>query len=511
VSTQPSQYEREPELPLDESVEELYEMAPCGYFTTTIDGRIVKVNKTFTEWLGYEREELLDGTRFVDLLTAGGKIFYETHLRLLLRTQRTVDEIALDIVCKNGRVLPTLLNARQKRNAAGEPLLNRFTVFNASERRMYERQLLAARDLFRTTLSSIGDGVVATDADERITFMNPVAEQLSGWSSDEAMGRQIDDVLVFRREGGSPGVEKPIAQALKQGAIIGMRSHTVLTSRDGRTLPVDDSAAPIRDVNGEVVGGVIVFRDISPQRKTERALLAAHDQLKRTADELRRSNEDLSQFAHVASHDLRSPLRTVTVYAQLLQHRHGDKLGDDGQELLGYLTSGASRMAGLIEDLLAYARVSEAPVEAAAPVDANVELRTAVENLQALIGKSGATITTDPLPEVPIDKTQLVQIFQNLIGNAIHYRGTEPPAIHISAEQQGEQWRFSCRDNGLGIEPEYQAQIFEPFKRLHGSERPGSGIGLAVCNRIVQRNKGTIWVESDGAHGSTFYFTLPAV
>ena len=201
---------------LDDSADELYEMAPCGYLSTTISGRIVKANRTLIEWLGYSREELIGGKRFVDLLTVGGRIFYETHFSLLLRMQKAVDEIALDIVCKDGRVLPTLINARQKRDADDQPILNRFTVFNASERRLYERRLLAARDLFRTTLASIGDGVIATDVDGIITFMNPVAEELSGWHGDAALGKPVDEVMVLADEMTGDGVENPVTKALQR-------------------------------------------------------------------------------------------------------------------------------------------------------------------------------------------------------------------------------------------------------------------------------------------------------
>jgi PAS domain S-box-containing protein len=182
-------------LPIHESVEELYEQAPCGYLTTTVDGRIVKVNRTFLDWLGYQSDDLTGKKSLVDLLTVGGRMYFETHFNLLLRVQESVNEIALDLICKDGRILPALINAKQKRDAAGEPLLNRFTIFNATERRMYERDLLAARDLFKTTLASIGDGVVATDAEGRVTFMNGEAERLSGWSEDEARGERIEEVL----------------------------------------------------------------------------------------------------------------------------------------------------------------------------------------------------------------------------------------------------------------------------------------------------------------------------
>jgi len=484
---------------LDDSADELYEMAPCGYLSTAINGRIVKVNRTLIEWLGYSREELTGGKRFVDLLTVGGRIFYETHFNLLLRMQKAVDEIALDIVCKDGRVLPALINARQKRNADDEPILNHFTVFNASERRLYERQLLAARDLFRTTLASIGDGVIATDADGMVTFINPVAEELSGWKGDAALGKPIDEVMVLADETTGDRVENPVRKALRESAVVGMANHTVLVSVDGRRIPVDDSASPIRDETGQVIGGVLVFRNVSAQRAAERVLQDA-------AAELRRSNEDLSQFAHVASHDLRSPLNTIMQFTQLLERKYGNIAG--GKELLAYVTDAAGRMRTLIDDLLSYATASADVFKSPAPVDANAQVRIALENLRSLINEAAAIVTQDSLPPVPISATSLIQIFQNLVSNAITYRSGAPPRIHISATEQEALWLFSCRDNGIGIAPKYQTQVFAPFQRLHGSERPGSGIGLAVCKKIVERHGGTIWVESVPGQGSTFYFTL---
>ncbi len=279
-------------------------------------------------------------------------------------------------------------------------------------------------------------------------------------------------------------------------------------SRDGRHIPIDDTASPIRDASGNVLGGVLVFRDISERRRAEEALKEVRKQLETQAAELLRSNEDLSRFAYVASHDLQSPLSTINQFAQLLERKYGDQLGD-GKQLLGYVTKAAQRMGKLIEDLLGYARVSEDATHSLQAVDANIELRTATENLQSAIDESGAIITHDVLPVVSIDQTNLVRIFQNLIGNAIHYRGPSAPRVHISAKDQGQVWLFSCKDNGIGIAPEYQTQIFEAFKRLHGSDVPGTGIGLAVCKKIIERYKGSIWVESQVEQGSTFFFTLP--
>jgi PAS domain S-box-containing protein len=497
-----------PKSALEESVAELYEMAPCGYFSTDVDGYIIKVNRTLSEWLRYGREELTGGLRFVDLLTVGGRMFYETHLNLLLRIQNSVDEIALDMVCKDQRVLPVLMNARQKRDEAGNPVLNRFTIFNSTERRMYERELLASRNLFQTTLSSIGDGVVSTNAAGVVTFMNPVAEALSGWKSEQAIGRPIEEVLVLRREDTATSVNNPIRRALLEGVIVGLANHTVLFANDGRVTQVDDSASPIRDGSGAIIGAVLVFRDITAQRKIEADLQETHVRLETSAAELRRSNEDLSQFAYVASHDLRSPLRTIVQFSELLALEYGERL-DDGRRLVDFVMESASRMQSLIDDLLSYARVSTEAGRTFDPVDANLRLQTAIENLRGPIEASGAVITHDRLPVLRVSGTSLVQLFQNLVGNALHYRSDEQPRIHISVQEESGFWQFSCKDNGIGIAPEHHFQIFEAFKRLHGTERPGSGIGLAVCKKIVEHYKGRIWVQPAPGHGSTFFFTLP--
>ena len=470
-------------------------------------GESPRVNQTLAEWLGYEREELLNGKRFVDLLTVGGRIFFETHFNLLLRVQNAVDEIALDIVRKDGRVLPTLINARQKRDLQGEPLLNRFTIFNASERRLYERDLLAARDLLKTTLASIGDAVVATDAEGRITFTNPVADVLSGWSSESALGRSIDEVLIFCGEETGLKIENPIWETLRSGNVVGLANHTILVSKDGKHLPVDDSASPIKDADGRVIGSVLVFRDISGRRRAEKELENAYQQLKTTAAELQRSNEDLSQFSYVASHDLRSPLNTILQFTELLEREYGAAIGE-GKALLDFVKTAARRMDRLIEDLLSYARFSQDTTERYELIDTTLPLQMAIENLRSKAEEAGATITYDSMPFIRAHETGLLQIFQNLIGNAIHYRGPDPPRIHVSATEHDNEWLFSCADNGMGIPLEFQSSVFAPFKRLHGADRPGSGIGLAVCKKLVERHKGKIWVQSENASGSTFFFTI---
>jgi signal transduction histidine kinase len=235
----------------------------------------------------------------------------------------------------------------------------------------------------------------------------------------------------------------------------------------------------------------------------------AHHVLSKRTDDLARSNVELDQFASVVSHDLQEPLRMVTAYVQLLQTQCGGKLDKDADEFIGFAVDGAKRMQGLIDDLLVYSRVGTRGKEFTA-TDCNVVLARTLLNLKTAIDESGAQVTQDQLPTVPGDEFQLGQLLQNLIGNAIKYRGQRPAEIRVECERDGEMWRFAVTDNGIGIDPEYTERIFVIFQRLHTrQEYPGTGIGLAICKKIVERHRGKIWVESEPGKGSTFYFTLP--
>ena len=278
---------------------------------------------------------------------------------------------------------------------------------------------------------------------------------------------------------------------------------------EGETFALLLSASPLSSDGNELVGLVITLTDITERKRAEEALATQ-------ADQLARSNSDLQQFAYSASHDLREPLRQLAVFTELLQTRYQDKLAAEAGLLIEHAVNSAHRMEGLIKDLLAYTQAADAPQGPTACTDANEIWRKTIATFETKITQSGARVDCDPLPVLAVHEVHLTQLFQNLIGNALKYRSQEPPRIHISAERNTSAerneglWKITVADNGIGIDPAYKNQVFGIFQRLHGGGRySGSGIGLAICQKIVQRYGGRIWVESELGRGSRFMFTLP--
>jgi PAS domain S-box-containing protein len=359
------------------------------------------------------------------------------------------------------------------------------------------------RELLATTLASIADAVISTDAGARIAFMNPMAERLTGWNRTEAVGRLISEVFCILSEITGETVASPLERALEHGEIVGLANHTKLIARDGSEIFIDDSAAPIRDGDGAVIGAVLVFRDISGKRRVD-------IELAQSADALKRSNEELQQFAFAASHDLRSPLNSVNAMAQLLARRFGQKLGEEGAEMIGYITEGVGRMSRLVDDLLSLALAGSIARDVTQPTNMHDALQAAIQGLSIEIQETGALITFSELPYVAALDTHVIQVIQNILCNALKYRGLDYPRIHVSASPEGAEWIVCVKDNGIGFDPKYAEQIFQPFKRLHGSEYKGSGIGLSTCRKIVAVYGGRIWAESEPGRGAGFFFSLPA-
>lgn len=263
----------------------------------------------------------------------------------------------------------------------------------------------------------------------------------------------------------------------------------------------DWSLIPVKDPRGAVTGLVFSLENVTERKRAE-------DEVKKIAAEMARSNADLQQFAYAASHDLQEPLRGVEGFVKLLARRYKGNLDEKADEFIEYIVEGVKRMQALIKDLLEYSQVSTKGKKLK-PMDSSLAVAQALVNLKTAIEESGAVVTHDALPIVMADSSQLSRLFQNLIGNSIKFCREEPPKIHISAKQKENEWVFSIKDNGIGINPQNSERIFAIFQRLHGYEYPGTGIGLALCRKIVERHGGRIWVESELGKGATFYFTIP--
>ncbi|MBX5490155.1 MAG: PAS domain S-box protein [Chloroflexi bacterium] len=378
----------------------------------------------------------------------------------------------------------------------------------AEEQRRLLRQAEAAEARFRALLESAPDAIVITRRDGRIMLVNRQAEAQFGYAREELLDQSIE-ILVPERYRQRHAWLRAEYHAAPRTRPMGAGLDLYARRKDGSEFPVEISLSPLA-LDGDVLVTAII-RDITDRKRAERQLQETAAALAQQTAELTRSNAELQQFAYVASHDLQEPLRMVASYTQLLARRYRGKLDADAEEFIAFAVDGAQRMQRLINDLLAYSRVGTQgrPLE---PVDCERVLERVLADLSAAIAERGALVTHDPLPVVRADPVQLGQVFQNLLSNAIKFHGAAPPRIHISATPEGDRWRLAVRDHGIGIPPEYAERIFVIFQRLHAQhEYPGTGIGLAICKKIVERHGGRIWVESAPGQGATFYFTLPTV
>ncbi|TMI44840.1 MAG: PAS domain S-box protein [Betaproteobacteria bacterium] len=373
------------------------------------------------------------------------------------------------------------------------------TIGDITKQRHAELALSASEALYRQTFELATAGIAHVDLSGRFMKVNRRLCEILGYGEQELIGRPVKEISHPEDRNLTDSQRMRVRSGEKQS----VRFEKRYLRKSGAIVWVDLSVALACDASGVPQYEIALFDDITERKKAEAALREAHEELKR-------SNAELEQFAYVASHDLQEPLRMVSSYTQLLMRRYGDKLDGDAREFTAFIVDGATRMKQLIEDLLAYSRVGTRDKNFK-PVDAGSSLGRALTNLRAAIQDSGATVTHDPLPTIPCDEVQLAQLFQNLIGNALKFRKPDAaPAVHVGAADQGAEWEFTVRDNGIGIEPQYFERIFMVFQRLHDKgEYPGTGIGLAIVKKVVERHGGRIWVQSQPGAGTTFHFTMP--
>jgi PAS domain S-box-containing protein len=346
-------------------------------------------------------------------------------------------------------------------------------------------------------LKSTMVGVIIASLEGKITFVNPAFLNIFGHKDqNEVIGKNAAELFTHKK------VRKFADLTAVIDTVKGDREEFNVHREDGSVVSVEVSCSNITDKAGKIIGRMSLFVDITESKQIKK-------KLKRTLADLKRSNTDLQQFASVASHDLQEPLRMVASYTQLLEKRYKDKLDTDAKEFIQFAVDGALRMQRLINDLLSYSLVG-ARQKTVKPTDCHFVLGQVIANLSGTIELNNVVITNDDLPTVMADASQMRELFENLVGNAIKFCSEHAPHVHISAKQDGNKWLFSVQDNGLGIDPQYKDKIFVIFQRLHSKEEyPGTGIGLAMCKRIVERHGGKIWVDSNVGKGSTFYFTIP--
>lgn len=499
-------------LASEDKLRAFFEAAPQGILGVSGSGRISLVNRRTEEMFGYSRDELL-GQELEILLPErfrAGHIahrdgyFAEPRVRAmgagmeLAGRRKDGTEFPIEIGLSHvntpdGPLAFGMVSDISERKKAADELAH-----VNQELRRANAELIASQEKLRSYFDAASQAILGVSADGRISLVNRRTEEMFGYTREELVGKDLELLLperfrsahITHRDG---YFAEPRVRAMGTGMDLAGRR------KDGTEFPIEIGLGHANTPEGTLAFGMV--SDISERKK-------AADDLYRVNEELRRSNTEMEQFAHVASHDLQEPLRMVTGYLQLIERRYADRIDAGGKEFIGYAVDGAKRMKALIRDLLEFSRAGTNAANFV-QIDSNQIVNYALANLKTAIDESDAQITVDPLPTIVGDPVLLTQVFQNLIANAIKFQQGKTPSVHISACRQGAEWIYSVRDNGIGIESHHLDRIFRIFERLHSIEAyAGSGIGLAITRKIVERHRGRIWVESEPGTGSTFFFTI---
>jgi len=476
-----------------------------GIVIVGLDYKVTDCNEAILRLTQRSREEII-GKPLLDLFAPEFHLqIFEKHPELL--EKGNILNVA-KLLRKSGERVDVEANVSLIRDAAGQYTASVAVLRDVTERKKAELALAESEAKLRITFATMADGIVIAGLDETVTDCNEAILRLTQRSREEIIGKPFEDLLP-------PEFRSLILDARKflVGAVLArtepsrgkketVRTDSQLLQKNGERVDIEANISTIEDASGQPAEFLIVARDVTERKQMEY-------QLDSSLADLQRSNAELEQFAYVTSHDLQEPLRMITSYIQIIEEDYKGKLDADADQYIAFAVEGAKRMHTLINDLLAYSRVGTRG-EPFMPVIVSNVLSAAAANLEVAIEESHAVVTHDRLPTVLGDESQLIQLFQNLLGNAIKFRSDATPMIHIGVEEAKDDWVFSVRDNGIGIDMKYAERIFVVFQRLHAREDyPGTGVGLAVVKKIVERHRGRIWVESEPAKGSTFFFTLP--
>jgi PAS domain S-box-containing protein len=449
--------------------------------------RLLDVNENAAKRLGYTRNELLQLT-IDDIDTPMVASRNDEIICELKEKGNVVFEHAYRR--KDGTEMPVEISSRVI--AYGSQKVFQSIVRDITDRKQVEDALKKSSFY----LENVSDTLIVIDSERDIIKVNKEFSNLWGYSAEEVLGKSV--FMIFPEE----EIAKHMSEMEKAISSKEPRNfETVALTKSGERVPLSIRGSVVFDENKKLGGFIGIFRDITERKQAE-------EKLEQVVKELVRSNSDLEQFASIASHDLKSPLLSISGFAKLLNKNYKDKLDKDAHEYIDFILNGIDRMENLVNGLLTYSRIGTSSSKLN-PVDVNKIFVQAIANLTVEIEKYGAKVTHDSLPTVIGNDVQLEQLLQNMIGNAIKFRGQELPRVHISVDQKGENWVFSVKDNGIGIASEDMERIFNMFHSLHRGEYKGTGIGLAICKKIVELHGGNIWVESQPGKGSIFYFTIP--
>ncbi|MBN1689600.1 MAG: PAS domain S-box protein [Dehalococcoidia bacterium] len=479
--------------------EALIDSLPGIFYLIDEEGAFVRYNSNASEVVGYSPEEGKK-IRAMDVIAEEDRAYIAEKLSEIFNQGSGDAEVRL--LAKDGRRIPYHITAKRVSLGGRNYLLG--TGVDISQRVEAERARDESEKNYRLLAENTKDIVTIVDKNFNLVWLSASGEKLTGYSFEEQKKMPLNKKIMPDSVKRTKALLIRALQEEQEGTHDPARHYDIeieLCRNDGSTIWTENQMQFTRDGNGRATAMLIQGRDISERKQAEQAL-------KESLEELRRSNEELEQFAYVASHDLQEPLRMVSSYVQLLEKRYKDRLDSDALDFMNYAVSGARRMQNLINDLLAYSRVGTRG-KPFAPVDASEVLYAALSNLEVAIHEAEAVIEHGDLPVVFGDEGQLIQVFQNIIVNAIKFHGHQPPYVRVDAVPDDGDWLFSIRDNGIGIDPQFFERIFLVFQRLNGSGYAGTGIGLSVARKIIQRHGGRIWLESQPGQGSTFYFTLP--
>lgn len=464
-----------------------------GLWMVDENGHTTYVNKQLIDMLGYTQDELVNKQffNFIDSkFQDKAKEFFER------RKQGLKDRYDSCFIKKDGSILWVIISATPIFDDKGKFVgaIGLFT--DITEHKIIRDKLIENEEHYRTIVEFSNDMIWILDTDGKFTFINKRSEKIGGYSLEELKGKSFCPLIVKEDTQRVIDTFHRVLNGQYQ------EYDVTFINKYNKKVMLSVNTAPIYS-KGKIVGTVSFGRDITQQKRIEQKAM-------KITEELIHSSNELEQFAYIASHDLQEPLRSISSFTELLAHRYKDRLDPEADEFINYIINGTKRMQQMINDLLTLSRINTKGKEF---VSTNIKdvINKVLENLHSLIDRNQAVITIDNMPIASVDEIQFIQLFQNLIDNAIKFRKKDTvPQIHISARKEENEWIFSVKDNGIGIDPNSFRKLFIIFQRLHSREEyPGTGIGLAICKKIIGRHDGRIWIESRPGEGSTFYFSIP--